>query len=368
MKILKIVLFNLLAAFLLLEGGMRVYYAVADKAPPHADLSVAREWKWVKARLADGKVNFDPRFVYDEHAGWRNAPNIDATPEHHGRIRTNSHGMRNHEEFSVERTPGKRRLLIVGDSYSFGHGVSNEETYAYRLAELLPDWEVMNLAVSATGTDQNYLMYEHHGKRFKPDVVLLGFYVLDYNRNTYSFRDYAKPMFVPQDDGSLRLTNVPVPAPEALIEQYRSGAKRIGGWHYSYLLASFQQALSNAAKRDRTPGSLGRRTLSGIMEMFAASVRTNGAIPVWVNFPIKDILNEEESKYRVISDFSAAEATRLGMPVLDLEPVYRDYLGKHPDVKTLWRPDDIGGHMNADGNLVTAMAIRDLLQSAGLLK
>lgn len=368
MKILKIVLFNLLAAFILLEGGMRVYYAATDKAPPHEDLSVVREWKWVKARLADGKANFDARFVYDAHAGWRNAPNIDATPEHHGRIRTNSHGMRNHEEFPLERTPGKRRLLIVGDSYSFGHGVSNEETYAYRLAELLPDWEVMNLAVSATGTDQNYLMYEHHGRQFKPDVVLLGFYVLDYNRNTYSFRDYAKPMFVPQADGKLQLTNVPVTAPEALIEQYHNGSKKIGGWHYSYALATFQQVLSDYIKRDRNEGSLGRRTLGGIMELFVANVRANGATPVWVNFPVRDILDEEESKYRVISDFAAAEARRLGMPVLNLEPVYRDHLDRHPDIETLWRPKDIGGHMNAEGNQVTAVAIRDLLQSEGLLK
>lgn len=368
MKFLKILLLNLLITLVLLEGGMRVYYAATDKVPPHADLSVQREWSWIKARSADGKANFDARFAYDPHAGWRNAPNIDTTPQHHGHVRTNSYGMRNHEDFPVARAPGKRRLLIVGDSYSFGYGVSNEETYAYRLAEMLPDWEVMNLAVSATGTDQNYLMYEHHGKQFNPDVVLLGFYVLDYNRNTYSFRDYAKPMFLPQADGKLQLTNVPVPAPEHLIEQYRNGSRRIGGWHYSYLLASFQQALSNATKRDRDPGSLGRRTLSGIMEMFAASVRANGATPVWVNFPIKDILDGEESKYRVISDFAAAEAVRLGMPVLNLEPVYRDYLGKHPDVKTLWRPNDIGGHMNADGNRVTAMAIRDLLQSEGLLK
>jgi len=368
MKILKIVLFNLLATIILIEGSFRLYYAVTDKVPAAGDLSVQREWRWVKARLADGKVSFDPRFVYDRHAGWANAPNIDTTPKNQGRVVTNRFGMRNHQEFPLERIPGKQRMLIVGDSYSFGYGVSNEETFAYRLAGMLPDWEVMNFAVSATGTDQNYLMYEHHGKPFKPEVVLLGFYVLDYNRNTYSFRDYAKPMFLPQADGKLQLTNVPVTAPEALIEQYRSGKKQIGGWHYSYAWAALKQAVSDRIKRDRDEGALGRRTLTGIMELFVASVRANGATPVWINFPIRDILDEEESKYRAISDFADAEAKRLGMPVLNLEPVFRDYLAKHPEIKTLWRPEDIGGHMNADGNRVAASAIHDLLQSEGLLK
>lgn len=368
MKLLKLIAINLLITVLLLEGGARLYFAFGDDVPPHADLSVTREWRWVKARMADGKVHFDSRFIYDQYTGWRNAPNIDARPENLGHIRTNAQGMRNHQEFTLEKPAGKRRLMIVGDSYSFGHGVSNEDTYAYRLAELLPGWEVMNYAVSATGTDQNYLMYEHHGKAYKPDVVVLGFYVLDYNRNTYSFRDYAKPMFVPKADGSLELTKVPVPSPEALIEQYRSGEKRIGGWNYSYALAAFQRALGDRFKRDREPGALGRRLLTGIMEQFVASVRANGGVPVWVNFPIRDILDGEESKYRAISEFAAAEAKRLGMPVVDMEPVFRKQLEANPAIKTFWRPEEVGGHMNPDGNRLTAQAIRDQLQAEGLLK
>ena len=321
----------------------------------------------MKARLQDGKVNFDSRFEYDATVGWKNAANIDTVPKDQGRVRTNSQGMRNDEDFPVEPVPGKPRLMIVGDSYSFGFGVSNEETYAYELARLMPDWDVMNLAVSATGTDQHYLTYERQGEKFKPNIVLLGFYVLDYNRNPYSFRDYAKPMYVPQADGSLQLTHVPVPKPEDLIEQYRSGQKTIGGWHYSYLFALVNKMLTDRVKRDRAPGSLGRRTLTGIMENFSKRVKDNGATPVWVVFPIVDILENEVSKYQEISDFSKAEAKRLGMQVLDLEPVYRDYVEKHPNAPSLWRPVQIGGHLSADGNKVSAQAIHAFLQQQGLL-
>ena len=369
-QFLKILLINiavLLVLFSTIEVSVRIFYAVNSKTPPHPDLSVEREWNWIKARTQDGKVSFDSRFEYDATVGWKNAANINTVPKDQGRVRTNSQGMRNDADFALEPVPGRPRLMIVGDSYSFGFGVSNEETYAYELARLMPDWDVMNLAVSATGTDQHYLTYEHQGEKFKPNVVLLGFYLLDYNRNTYSFRDYAKPMYVPQTDNSLLLTNVPVPKPEDLIEQYRSGQKNIGGWHYSYVFAVMNKMLSDRVKRDRAPGSLGRRTLTGIMENFSNRVKANGATPVWVVFPIVDILENDVSKYQEISDFSKSEARRLGMRVLDLEPVYRDYVEKHPNAKSLWRPVEIGGHLSADGNKVSAHAIYAFLEQQGLL-
>lgn len=365
---LKIVIINLVVVFILLEGGMRIYYATTDKAPPHSDHSVVREWRWVMARLEDGKAHFDNRFVPDEFAGWKNAPNIDKEVEHHGSIRTNAQGMRNDKDFPLVSDTGRPRMMILGDSYSFGHGVSNEQTYAYQLAEMLPEWDVMNLAVSATGTDQNYIMYEKYGEKFSPDIVLLGFYLLDFNRNTFSFRDYAKPMYVPQEDGLLKLTHSPVPSPKELLADYQSGKKQIGGWHYSYAVAAFQKVLTNHVKRGRTEGSLPRRTLTGIMEKFNQRVRSNNATPIWVIFPIRDILEKDESKYEVIGEFAEDEAKRLGMSVINLDPVFRQYLDSHPEVETLWRPREIGGHLSEEGNKVTAKAIYDLLSTQNLLQ
>ena len=345
---------------------MRIYYAATDKAPPHSDHSVVREWRWVMTRLEDGKANFDNRFVPDKFAGWKNAPNINKEVKNHGSIRTNAQGMRNDEDFPLTSSTGRPRLMILGDSYSFGHGVSNEQTYAYQLAELMPDWDVINLAVSATGTDQNYIMYEQYGEKFSPDIVLLGFYLLDFNRNTFSFRDYAKPMYVPREDGSLKLTHSPVLSPKELLDEYQSGRRQIGGWHYSYAVAAFQKVLTTHVKRGRTEGSLPRRTLTGIMEKYNQRVRSNGATPVWVIFPIRDILEKDESKYEVIGEFAEAEARRMGMLVLNLDSVFRDYLESHPEVKTLWRPREIGGHLSEEGNKVTARAIYDLLNDQHL--
>jgi len=367
-KAVKIILLNVLVAFFLMEAGLRVYHGLSGEVPPHADSSVQREWSWVRSRLRDGKLDLDARFVHDPHVGWRNAPSIDVTVVNQGRVRTNSNGMRNHQEVSLEPAPGTKRLLILGDSYAFGFGVDNEETFAYVLDDTLPGWEVLNFAVSATGTDQNLLMYEHHGRRFNPDVVLLGFYVLDYNRNTISFRDYAKPMFRPDPTGHLELLNVPVIHPLELVEEYRNGRRTIGGWHYSYLVASLQQAYCDHVVSDRGDGALGRRVLSGLMGRFAERVRADGAEPLWVNIPTRGMLEGGESTYRPVSDFALAEARHLGMPVVDLEQVFRDSLARRTEVESLWRPEDVGGHLSAEGHRVAAIAIRDLLESRGLVQ
>jgi hypothetical protein len=366
MKLLKIILINLLVVFVLLEGGMRVYYGVTDKTPPDSDHSLYREWRWVQQRLADGKVAFDSRFVHDSFAGWKSAPNLNTADAYGASIRTNSQNMRNDGDFSLAPN-GKPRLMIVGDSYSFGHGVSNDDTYAYILnKDYMPSWEVMNLAVSATGTDQSYIMYERYGEKFSPNIVLLGFYLLDFNRNTFYFRDYAKPMYVPRQDGSLELTHSPVIAPDKLIAQYKHGEKKIGGWGYSYAYAAFARVITDYFKRNRSPGSLPRRTLTGIMEKFVTRVRANGATPVWVVFPVHEITKKAESKYDVVEDFAVAEAKRLGMPVMSLEPVFREHIASHPEID-LWRPKEIGGHLSAAGNQLAAKAIYEFLQAEKLL-
>jgi len=354
-------LFYLVAVFLLLEGSLRLYYAATDKVPPHFDYSLRKEWEWVKQRAIDGNASFNERFEYDPWIGWNNRPNIN-TEE----IKTNAQRMRNEKEFSKEPEPGRGRLLIVGDSFSFGYGVSNPQTFAYQLADqYLPDWDVMNMAVSATGTDQHVISYERYGKQFHPDIVVLGFYLLDYNCNTIRFRFYAKPMF--QADGSrLSLTNSPVPDPERLYDDYRLGRKTIGGWDYSYVLAAFMQPIISHRVRDRSDGALGRRILAGLMRRFEEQVVAEGATPIWLILPDRDIVEQGQSKYEAIEAFSEKTAEALSMPVLNMDQPFRQFAKQHPD-QPIWRPKEIGGHLSATGHRLVAEHLYRLLAGNGLL-
>jgi hypothetical protein len=96
------------------------------------------------------------------------------------RERTNSLGLRDRE--LGPKPDGGLRILALGDSYGFGHGVELEETYAKRLEERLRGSldrpvEVINAGVPAWSLLQELRFLEHEGLRLEPDVVLLGFYV-----------------------------------------------------------------------------------------------------------------------------------------------------------------------------------------------
>ena len=112
---------------------------------------------------------------------------------------------------------------MLGDSFTFGEDVGDDETYSHHLEQLLPGTEVINLGVHGYGHDQMLIYLREEGVRYRPDVVILGFLTGDMERNVLSFRDYAKPRFV-LDGGKLALRNSPVPPPAemAAAEKWRS--------------------------------------------------------------------------------------------------------------------------------------------------
>lgn len=94
------------------------------------------------------------------------------------RDRINSLGL-NDAERSVEKPPGTRRILMLGDSFIFGQGVPREKTVASLLEERLHGVEVVNAGIPGYCLDQEYLFYRDRGRRLEPDLVLVAFFVND---------------------------------------------------------------------------------------------------------------------------------------------------------------------------------------------
>lgn len=94
-------------------------------------------------------------------------------------VRTNSLGFRD-LEFDVAKPDGQRRILCVGDSFTFGNGVPLEDTWVQRLETLLSesfdDAEVINGGFAAgdhrTGGYAPWIADD--GLALDPDLVVIG--------------------------------------------------------------------------------------------------------------------------------------------------------------------------------------------------
>src|SRR5882724_5248615 len=132
-------------------------------------------------------------------------------------LNTNSKGLRGKKDFPYIKNKETLRILILGDSFTFGDEVSDDETYSYYLQQMLSHTEVINMGVHGYGHDQMLILLREEGIKYEPDIVILGFLPLDMSRNLLEFRDFAKPRFVLKG-GELKLTGTPVPRPEDILQ------------------------------------------------------------------------------------------------------------------------------------------------------
>lgn len=139
-------------------------------------------------------------FAYHPQLGWDHVPGvteITAAPEFEVTIQLNAAGMRSTREYDAVAPVGYRRIVAVGDSFTFGHGVENDEVFLTRLESSEPALEVLNLAVTGYGVDQQWLKMRDQGLALRPDLVLLGLFEGDVFRNARSEQlGYPKPRFV----------------------------------------------------------------------------------------------------------------------------------------------------------------------------
>jgi len=96
------------------------------------------------------------------------------------RVTYNSQGWRD-EEHGFENNSGAFRILVLGDSFMEAYSVELKDTFHKQLERFALEngvpIEVINLGVGGYGTLQEYLVFDEIGKRYKPDIVLLGFFL-----------------------------------------------------------------------------------------------------------------------------------------------------------------------------------------------
>ena len=132
---------------------------------------------------------------FDSILGWKykkNLKNILYMDDPKRYLTTNKQGYRNNFDFSSTH---KNTIFILGDSFTFGEEVSDNETFSYLLNISFKKRKFYNLGVNAYGYDQMLLTLKRYVEKYQPKSIILSYNFIDLNRAMLSFHDFFKPYF-----------------------------------------------------------------------------------------------------------------------------------------------------------------------------
>jgi lysophospholipase L1-like esterase len=331
-------------ALLLCEVGLRL----AGRGPLYVSPERGRFWK------------------YDAVLGWAHQPgqnSIFETPQFRTSVRINQEGLRD-PEHSYARPNNGQRILVIGDSFTWGYGVEEADRFSPQMQAAL-NVEVINAGVSGYGTDQELLWLQNEGVKYDFDLVILQMAGNDIGDNDQHLVHtiYYKPQFALKD-GQLVLQGTPVPQASrqekfvyTLTQESALAFFMVQG--YFDLLTTYSnlkhqaQGASPASSGAQAPAAPFALTLALVdkIKAIAASKHANFMIvstPRWWNAPAgvtyPDLIASLRAK---------------GYTVLDVEaqPGF--------DAERMLIPDD--GHWNAAGHKFVAGQLETVIQNNRLL-
>jgi lysophospholipase L1-like esterase len=328
----------------------------------------------------------DPRglFVASPRLGYVMVPHFRGEHAKFGQfkveIETNSQGLRD-REFSAK---GEReRILVLGDSVTFGWGVEADEAFPKQLESLQATragrtpFEVVNAGVWGYNTLQETAYVEAGAGGYEPDLVLVGFTSpVTIERNWKSLQDGVITVEPMTERRALRRFLKAHSNLFSFLERQWVYQGRL----YLMILGALQQvglaresaALAEDPARSR-PHALALKVTDpdavaaasvDLLETLETSVRALGARMVVVVFPSAPAIAERlageqpESMERRLTRLLIEKLTEAGIESLDLSPA----LAELSRDQTLYLPHDTV-HINALGHKKSAELIRDFLGS-----
>ncbi len=294
---------------------------------------VPKSWETTRAHYrdliekADGDLSY---LVYDDRMGWNVGPNRRSA---NGLYRSGPEGIRvPDEEVAFTVSEGKTIIALVGDSFTFGEEVRYEETWGYRLGELLgEEVQILNFGVPGYGVGQAYLRYEKNVRRWKPKVAIFGLFEHDLLRTmtVYPFLanpqwdlPFSTPRFTLSDEKSAILNDPPL-RPEAIFSHksifelpflsldrgYKESNWQTSFYHSSYLFQMFVSVFHgwSAVAPDFSEKAI-VSTNASILNSFAQLTAQEEVVPIVVYFPLRSDLNKGRTSAPVMVSRALHEA------------------------------------------------------------
>jgi len=132
--------------------------------------------------------------------------------------------MRDFREYNYKKE-NKTRILILGDSYTFGNGVELNESYAEILRKKFnEDIEIINFGVPGYGLNQEAVYFLEEGKKYFPDIILIQFTPND-------FGDYK----IIKENDSFYVNKITIADNEGFLISGSGKDKGIHGLHVYFL-------------------------------------------------------------------------------------------------------------------------------------
>lgn len=343
------------------ENGMPAFLGI-PLLPYRPDAARVRAWL---ARGGGGEY-----LRADSELGWTVIPNGRTSD---GRYEANAQAARARAGvvYATEPPPGRRRVVAVGDSFTHGDGVANEQTWAHRLEQLRGDLEVVNLGVPGYGTDQAFLRWRRDAASLHADFAVLGIWPENVCRNLNLVRYFlqpasgfsGKPRFLVGADG-IELIGSPVLEGEALVAALAGGSRPpvmahefwaepadveprwFQGSRLMRVVHTLGRVYERRAQRHRLYDGTDPRGIEitvAIAERFATEARARGAEPIVLLIPMRDLLEEWPGE----GDLPLARALRArGIEPIDLGPPMARVVRERGEA-CCFAPD---GHLSVEGN------------------
>lgn len=175
--------------------------------------------------LYPGDIVAERDRTYDPVIGWKLPPGEtirEITADYDVPYEANAQGFRSRYDFAAPATA--RRIAFLGDSFTFGSGVREEETFVSVAESALAGAEpasvqALNFGIGGFGIDQMLLALEHEALPRRVDAVVLSFIRQDLDRSLSSYRKghiwLEKPAFHLEHGALVRTTASHRPGPIA---------------------------------------------------------------------------------------------------------------------------------------------------------
>lgn len=178
-----VTLFGVALAVVILEAATRL---VLDDGMQF-DLEM---WKYAR----DIKISSDEPRIGHEHRPLTSGFYMGAP------VNINSAGYRD-REYQLPKPAGGVRIMMLGDSLTFGWGVKVEDTFADQLEKMLNKgagegkFEVINTGVGNYNTYMEVAAFMRNGSKYNPDIIVLNYFINDAEptpkRAENSFTEYS---------------------------------------------------------------------------------------------------------------------------------------------------------------------------------